>query len=327
MPKEAFMDTLVESGSCDVDLIPPLMNVNKAALSKMYDNGLLGPKARDFVEQQRTAVIIDNLNKTYVAFTRPRSELHLFCDTGSTGNDVKDLLLDFVADEDNTNVLTAIIGADGEPTGWFERGVMSSREELDSKRKEQPAKAIQCPITAYRVSDSSGLNLNVRVDRASSSSIDAGIRLHSVMSGIHDRNDAQRVIATALKHGVITADADDPCGIANVNAHVLGPMIDPASPVYEWFDPANVIYSERTITTVSDSLWDEDGILNLRPDRIIRRPDGQMVVIDYKSGSRDDKRYLRQLNRYLPKLRAIFPDTRITGHIWYITHDLIIPAP
>ena len=39
---------------------------------------------------------------------------------------------------------------------------------------------------------------------------------------------------------------------------------------------------------------------------------------------RDDKRYLRQLGRYIAKLRLIFPDAPITGRLWYITHDLIL---
>ena len=332
MPREAFMDTLADPDACDETLVPPLMNVNKSALSKMYDNGLLWPKARAFVEDQRTAVIIDNLNKTYVAFTRPRSELHLFCDTGNTSNDVKDLILDFFSsEEDGSKTLTPIMGTDGVPTGWFERGEMSSREELDRKRTEKPFKAVQCSITSYRVSDSD-LNLSVRVDRASSSSIDSGIRLHSVMSGIRDRNDARRVIATAVKHGVITDDDDDPCGITNINVHVLQPMMDSASPVYEWFDPANVIYNERTISTAVDPEDEKkmkkhpNGIENLRPDRIIMRPDGQMLVIDYKSGDLNEKEDMRKLNSYLAKLRLIFPETPIAGRLWYTTHDVIIPT-
>ena len=71
-------------------------------------------------------------------------------------------------------------------------------------------------------------------------------------------------------------------------------------------------------------MWDEDGIENLRPDRIIRRPDGTMLVIYYKSGNRSDKDYLSKMNRYIAKLRLIFPGVPIAGRIWYVTHDLIL---
>ncbi len=322
MPGDVFMDTLVAPHVCDPALLPPLINVNKSALVKMYDNGILGPKARAFVEEQRTAVIIDNLNKTYVALTRPQSDLHLFCDTGRTANDVKSLLLDF-ASSSSDDQFVSILDAQGEPTGWYERGVISSCEELDEKRTEEPKVAIQVPITQYRVNDGT-LNLSVRVDHASSSRIDAGIRLHSVMSGIQDRDSAHRVITQAIKHGIITNDEDDPCGISNIQTHVLTPMMDDKSPVAVWFDPANKVYSERTITMASDNLWDTDGIENQRPDRIVRRPDGQLIVIDYKSGQRNDKKNCRQLQQYIDKLRLIFPDAPIQGRIWYVTHDLII---
>ncbi len=319
MPREAFMDTLVPPYICDEELVPPLMNVNKSALAKLYDNGQLGPRARAFVEEQRSAVIIDKLNKTYVAFTRPRSELHLFC--GTTDNDLRSLLRDFAADENSA--LSAILDAQGEPTGWYERGVMSSREELDSKRNEKPVKAIQCPISQYRVSDTT-LDLGVRVDHASSSCIDSGIRLHSVMSGIRDRGDAQRVIAAAIKHGVITSDEDDPCSVDNVNEHVLRPILDEKCRAAAWFDPANKVYNERTITTLSDNIWAKDGIENVRPDRIILRPDGQIIVIDYKSGQRNDKEHLNKLNKYMRNVRAVFPGVPVVGRLWYTTLDLIL---
>jgi ATP-dependent exoDNAse (exonuclease V) beta subunit len=92
--------------------------------------------------------------------------------------------------------------------------------------------------------------------------------------------------------------------------------------VAAWFDPANKVYSERTITSASDEA--EDGIENLRPDRIVLRPDGRLLVIDYKTGQRNDKRYCRQVRQYIAKLRAMGIADVIEGRIWYIAHDTII---
>ena len=69
---------------------------------------------------------------------------------------------------------------------------------------------------------------------------------------------------------------------------------------------------------------DDDGIENLRPDRIIRRPDGTILVVDYKSGMRRDRKNCDQLRRYIDKLRLVFPGTPIAGRIWYTTHDIIV---
>ena len=62
----------------------------------------------------------------------------------------------------------------------------------------------------------------------------------------------------------------------------------------------------------------------MRPDRIIRRPDGQIVVIDYKSGQRNDKDYLNKLNKYMRNVRAVFPGVPVVGRLWYTTLDFIL---
>ena len=144
------------------------------------------------------------------------------------------------------------------------------------------------------------------------------------MSRIHDRNDVELAIEQGIKHGIITDDAGDTCGKDSIDAHVRRSIMVGDCRVAAWFDPANVVYSERTITSASDSLWDGDGIKNLRPDRIVRLPNGEMLVIDFKSGERNDKKYCRQVNRYIAQLRILFPDVPIVGRIWYVTHDVII---
>ena len=251
--------------------------------------------------------------------TRPRTELHLFADDGKN-NDLKPLLQDFI---ENNDTMTPVSGVGGPVADWYEYGEISTRELIDSKRHEKPPTVIQVPMDQYAVN---GIpqDIQVRLERASSSRLDAGLRLHSVLSNIGDRNDLERVVAQAVKHGTFSSDPDDPCSIENFNAHVCRRIMDSGCRVAAWFDPANKVYTERTITSVSTSLWDDDGLENLRPDRIIRRPDGSMLVIDYKSGQRRDKDNCRQVRQYIGKLRLIFPGVPIAGRIWYVTHDLIL---
>jgi ATP-dependent exoDNAse (exonuclease V) beta subunit len=283
------------------------------------------------VRKQHADLLIDNLNKTYVAFTRPRTELHILSAPPSKSwNPAKALddrepaknlseLMSLLAPE----VMTPMPGQEGRLPSCYEFGTLSSRDEIQSRRSHETSDSERVNVTGYPVMPLPH-DLCVRVENASSSRIKAGIRLHSLLSRIHDRDDVDRVIVWGLKHGIITQDPDDICGLHHVNANVRQPIMDPASPVAAWFDPANRIYSERTITSASDSLFAQDGIENLRPDRIVRRPDGTIIVIDYKSGDRDDKRYLRQLRGYLAKLRLIFPDAPIAGRLWYVTRHLIL---
>ncbi len=324
MPGDAFVEALnmMMPGAepCDPLVVPPLLNVPKKPLVEAFENDVLTGAARAFVEEQLTAVVLDNLNKTYVAMTRPRTELHMFAD-GGKNNDLKPLLQQFM---DSSDVITPILDQQGEKTGWYEYGEISSRAAIDGKRREEPVTAQQVTLTQYRITDVP-LNVKVRLEHASSASIDAGIRLHSLLSRINDRNDVDRVIDQAVKHGTVTVDPDDLCNMDVVNKCVRQPIMADNSRVAAWFDPCNRVYSERTITTgVAPSLWDEDGIENLRPDRIVRRPDDTLLVIDYKSGERRDKKYCRQVQRYIDKLRLIFPDKSVAGRIWYVNHDVIL---
>ena len=323
MPREVFLKAfeglMHGKEQLDADIVPPLLHISKSSAVSLTQAGAFTGEAAEFVNKQVDDVLIDNLNKTYVAMTRPRTELHIF----ASGNDstIAPLLTEFA---DSSGVMTPVADVDG----WYEKGTIPTREAMDALREKEAQKQSEpqpqrVGINGYTVNEIP-LSLRVRVEHASSSSIDAGLRLHGLLSRIHDRNDVVRVIDEGVKHGVITTDPDDPCSLDNVNRHVRDVIMDEGSRVAAWFDPECRVYSERTITTASTSLWDEDGIENLRPDRIVRRPDGSIIVIDYKSGQRDDKRYLRQLQRYVAKLRLIFPDAPIAGRLWYILEDTIL---
>ena len=68
----------------------------------------------------------------------------------------------------------------------------------------------------------------------------------------------------------------------------------------------------------------DDTIENLRPDRIVRRPEGQLLVIDYKSGHMNAEEHCPQVQRYIERLSAIFPGVPIAGRIWYTTRGLVL---
>ena len=326
MPREAFIDALQSLQPNGLKLpddnVPPLLHVNKKTIVELNRMQALGKEAAAFVNKQVDDVLIDNLNKTYVAMTRPRTELHIF--SSGSSNTIAPLLTEFA---DSAGVMSPV----GNIDGWYEKGTLSTLDEINALRErkaqqssdQEETQVERVAIEGYTVNDIP-LQLKVKVDHASSPSIDAGLRLHGLLSRIHDCNDVDRVIDEGIKHGVITNDPDDPCGIDSVNTHVRDVIRDPDSRVAAWFDPANKVYSERTITSPSTSLWADDGIENLRPDRIVRLSDGTLVVVDYKSGQRNDKRYLRQLGRYVDKLRLIFPDASIVGRLWYILEDTIL---
>lgn len=321
MPGKAFIDMLeslpVAAGDIEQDIVPPLLSVMKNHLIKLDEDFSLQEIAKGFLDKQLIDNLIDNLNKTYVAFTRPRSELHIFAKSSDSAKDSKlvtGLLSDFAA---SGGLLKPMRDGDEH---WFEYGEMSSRELIEAKRPSKKAVASRADIISYPVTPVPP-SIKVRLENASTSPVKAGIRLHSLLSRIGDSNDVDRVITDAVKHGIVTRDPRDLCRLEVVNERVREPILSGEGMVAEWFDPANKVYSERTITTPGKH-WGE--IENLRPDRIVRRPDGQILVIDYKSGERHDSKYCRQMSDYLDKLRDIFPGSPVAGRIWYVTLGIII---
>ena len=57
----------------------------------------------------------------------------------------------------------------------------------------------------------------------------------------------------------------------------------------------------------------------VRPDRVILRPDGSAAIIDYKFGL-PEKKYLDQVRGYMDLYRAL-GHSPVTGTLWYIRED------
>ena len=359
MPKEALIDMLKPFGinGDQEKLVPPLVNVNKSCLEWMLKAGTLDGEARDFVSAQVSDTMIDNLNKTYVAFTRAGIELHIFAPYKEPKNNKKDsptgiyktvvdLLRAFSAEFSG---MMPVPVADGSVISWYEMGKISTKQEIEALKNKQAdaaagdkedttpvAQVKQEVVNTYHVTKMPG-QVIVKVENASSSSIAAGKRLHGLLSRIGNSNDVDRVIRDAVKHGSITANPDDACNIDFVNEHVVKPIKDADGMIGKWFDPENKVYAERTVTTANHSAEGGSDIENLRPDRIIRRPDGTWIVIDYKSGelSVEDKdnpgqyidftgKYCLQVRRYIERLRATGLVDPVVGRIWFIKHNTVL---
>ena len=64
-------------GGADASIVPPIIPLTKWAISRI-------PEFASFYDSEVEKDLIDNLNKTYVAFTRPEEELHIFTSLSPT---------------------------------------------------------------------------------------------------------------------------------------------------------------------------------------------------------------------------------------------------
>ncbi|HAP50621.1 MAG TPA: hypothetical protein DCQ56_05315, partial [Porphyromonadaceae bacterium] len=58
-----------------------------------------------------------------------------------------------------------------------------------------------------------------------------------------------------------------------------------------------------------------------RPDRVVQRPDGSLVVVDYKFAAPED-RHVRQVRGYAGALH-VATGRPVTGYLWYPLRHII----
>lgn len=118
----------------------------------------------------------------------------------------------------------------------------------------------------------------------------AGIELHALLSAVHSADDLHDdgSPAVSLLRERIAAHPD-------------------------WFAPDQEVHNEMEILAA-------DGSYN-RPDRVVRRPDGSILVIDYKFGEPLPS-YRRQVRRYMDLLRAM-GEKDVRGYLWYVREDKV----
>ncbi|MDE5839291.1 MAG: PD-(D/E)XK nuclease family protein, partial [Muribaculaceae bacterium] len=85
---------------------------------------------------------------------------------------------------------------------------------------------------------------------------------------------------------------------------------------YGWFDKGLRVINERGII--------DNGKMR-RPDRLVIRPDGTAVIIDYKFGNhRNDAAYSRQVKRYRDAVIRAGLAKKCEAYIWYVSLGEVI---
>lgn len=297
---------------------------------------------------------IDNLNKTYVAFTRAENEMHIFSirktdkNKKSNNDDAQDLsnLLwvscesidaDYVdklnreySGMDAYGNVDVAVGIECEADGkaysvgdakqTYEHGtedkLKAEKTDLANSTVEPGAddaaaeNMIELPAELPQY-HSNSRKVTVSLPDIYNSTQERGIKLHNLLSMLKRAKDRDRTLRIAERRGVtLRCEEDAKRLVDNV-------LADPVSKL--WFADENVVINERTIFTTGEK--------NERPDRIIRTPDGRVVVIDYKFGtnhSRDSK-YLKQVSEYMEKLKEAGMNVT-EGYVWYPEGNVVLPV-
>lgn len=279
----------------------------------------------------------DNLNKTYVAYTRAARELTVYYDPdeeiGKTLKAVFDgeydskgnpCLLRWPDDVDYDSASGNLII--GGPTC----------KETDGTPERQRIYAGAASLEKYEVSFSESAEVYTRVDDMLDDSpaednngddihrysaddfIDEesrlrGIALHDIISRVITADDAEGAVRYHAMHKDIPEEEENSL-LSDIKA-----MLAAGHPkVSQWFAPDADVLTEQTI-------YLPDVNESVRVDRLVRYPDGSADIIDYKFTTRHRSTHTRQVNDYIKSLKEMgFTDVR--GYLWYplISPDKII---
>lgn len=311
----------------DPAVVPPILRIsvsNKNVL-KTSESSPFHERMSNFDHQEDA----DNLNLSYVAFTRASRELCV----ASTKNNVGAWLFSAISapdtsdDTTDTSLLPLSEYYNAE-TEVFEYGNPSEplTEEDDSdenvpdtiqagayevyKREDtRELTTIDDILSAETDLDIGGEEIKEIVDetfenQAMAEAATRGLLMHSILQDVRTRADLPRAIRRAALRNRIDPDSERTITAELENAFDAGP-----AETARWFAPENRIYSERTIYLPATGE-------TFRPDRVVITPDGKVEVIDYKFTSGVRRKHAQQMEVYLSLLRQI-EKAEVCGYLWY----------
>lgn len=308
------------------EIVPPIVPMKSSVVKTI-------PQLSEPFEANVSQSHIDNLNKTYVAFTRAVDELHIFAPDGDAKADTIDSHLRSIMpqlDEANAAALEEKYASYGSrvavsATEGFDGNMriysVGTPTHVERKVEVKPEKQYVPPIIAalgdelpeiYTYADP----LKVCMPEEYSAIQEKGIKMHKLFSMLKRRSMKNRVLRVGYRRGLIYDNYEEAKEI------VERALADPKTGA--WFDDRNKVCNERTIALIGD-----DGKrIYRRPDRIIRTPEGKTVLIDYKFGDNKDNnaKYIKQVQGYAKALELTGMKVD-EGYVWYPATNEIIEVP
>lgn len=245
-------------------------------------------------EEEVKQQYMDNLNLTYVAFTRPRRELHIFSPTPTKTKAVNEMsgiheLLYSYAPE----------GLDeGEPT-YYEKEETEPKKELPATYAIQPKKGAQLHLRTYHLDNG----------EEDPNPTDFGSLMHAWLSTLTQLDDAEQTLDAMCERGLVN-DA--------TRQRMLHTMQDFKQLVasQDWFDSDkwNIRNEVSLLSPAGDTL---------RPDRLLISKDDsrEAVIIDYKF-AHPSKTHHQQVEDYVSLLKQM--GYRCSGYLVYVLKKEIV---
>lgn len=282
--------------------IPPIVPVKRDNKRTLFDN--------EFKKIARSN-IMDSLNKTYVACTRAQYELIIYTENN------KELglqLSQFLETCRNNNGIAPTPTENCDPDVVYELGKPMLRSDIPALNSDDNAlpdnveSRIMPPYSVVSDVDRWKLTSPDIIIDVRGTTRWVGEMLHKVMERVRTPKNLKKAFGRALHRGMITEEEHDEY-LALLSKRLADPR------VADWFANDNRLMLERAVTIGGNG--------QKRPDRVVMKPNGEIIIVDYKFGDRsddNDTKYKRQVAGYK---RAVCDALGcrpgcVSGYVWYI---------
>ncbi len=283
MPNQAWVDLNGTDSPLPVGLFSLTQGLADAGLSQYF-------------EQEKNEQFLDNLNLLYVAFTRAVERLHIIAYKSKTQN--KDTVADWINIYLTNNV--------GDGDGVYELGTL--QKKLLSEK-----------VSVFSNFDISNLDFNtntglikikgshkLKLQDSTEAALEKGIKMHYILSGINTVSEIPSVLESMIKQGIIIDE--EKSELERTIKEILSNKL-----LENYFSGNLRSKNEAEMIT-------ENGEL-LRPDKIVFEKD-HAVVIDYKTGKPNTKKYAMQMSQYAMALQQM-GHAKVKKLLVYVDENLV----
>lgn len=267
---------------------------------------------------------VDQLNKTYVAFTRAKNVLIVYIPEPARKSDeniytiLDSTITEYMIDKDKIDEKAPTLSDDEKK---LLQAPISSKHDsqiyeigtlpLNTKEKEEHKITEAMPIyKSYNLLKKFTEYFKpIKDDTFDPNDLrEKGTFLHSVLCDIEKPEDLDWAF---LKwQTAVRLDEEHSKEWKTILSNALG-----QKEVYNWFHDFSQVLNEQSVEIPGEKLG--------RPDRVVVTNDGYTDIIDYKTGDENDSAYSRQVQKYIAAYRdAGFENVR--GFIWYINTGKIV---
>ncbi|MDD4009110.1 MAG: UvrD-helicase domain-containing protein [Fermentimonas sp.] len=280
---------------CKPDVAPfNLLGVVPLKYSKILSDTIF---REDYLEE-KMFTYIDNLNLLYVAFTRAKHRLILFTpykEKNDKLSNVSHLIRETVTD----NQLSQVSFTEGDTECLFELG---SPDKLKSSDTEKEVKTYRIgKWHSIPFNDRLKLRLNSIGFFSDDGSRDYGKLMHEIVSNVKTISDIPQAIEKKISEGEINESEQERLTTELTDYLSLPAASDWYSGKYNVLNEAQILHPLKGIS---------------RPDRIMIAQD-EVIIVDYKFGESEDRKYNRQVQRYIKSIEEMgYPNVK--GYVFYV---------